>query len=323
MVSKEMLYNSIPSAKFLTPSFLRRSPAVLTPEQEVQAIQESVDNQKLMFLWGVSHEAMFKIKIKSASYVNVGEVDKIYVKVGLFFGPEPLCNSRDTMEIPPNNPKWEESLEFGIHVSDIPRNARLCLSICSVSYRKKRREDVPLAWANMPLFDFKNRLKTDRMNYNLWPMPKGHNDLLNPLGMIGSNFYKDSPSLDIEFDRYSNPVIFPLDSQIEEYAQIVKEMEATMKSPEYQSSDYKGARSKSRLLGTPIKDNDMEKFYEVIKGDPLSEMSEQEKDLVWRLRDLALKVPDSLPKLLDSVKWNSKEEVNTIIINDLLIKYIL
>lgn len=38
------------------------------------------------------------------------------------------------------------------------------------------------------------------------------------LGICGSNPNKDSPCLELEFDRYIHPVSFPTDAQIEQYA---------------------------------------------------------------------------------------------------------
>ena len=56
-------------------------------------------------------------------------------------------------------------------------------------------------------------------------MPKGIDELLNPLGMIGSNPNNDSSCLVIEFDRFALPVVYPLESQIEEYASTINRHE--------------------------------------------------------------------------------------------------
>lgn len=53
---------------------------------------------------------------------------------------------------------------------------------------------------------------------------------------------------------------------------------------------------------------------EIIERDPLSEISEQEKELLWKLRKKCLIIPDSLPKLLEAVKWNSRDEVSQVLI---------
>ena len=62
-----------------------------------------------------------------------------------------------------------------------------------------------------------------------------------------------------------------------------------------------------------MKDSDNEhllpQLEEISARDPLSEISEQEKELMWRVRLLCLRVPDILPKLLLAVKWNSRDDV--------------
>lgn len=40
-----------------------------------------------------------------------------------------------------------------------------------------------LAWGNLQLFDFNNRLQSDKQSLYLWPMPQGMDDLLNPIGL--------------------------------------------------------------------------------------------------------------------------------------------
>ena len=40
-----------------------------------------------------------------------------------------------------------------------------------------------LAWGNMQMFNFHNRLQTDRHSLYLWSMPRGMDHLLNPIGV--------------------------------------------------------------------------------------------------------------------------------------------
>ena len=45
------------------------------------------------------------------------------------------------------------------------------------------------------------RLLGDKAPFYLWGVPKGFDDLLNPLGNQGSNPNTDSPRLEIEFEK--------------------------------------------------------------------------------------------------------------------------
>lgn len=42
-----------------------------------------------------------------------------------------------------------------------------------------------LAWGNLQLFDFNDRLLNEKVSLNLWPMPQGMDELLNPIGIPG------------------------------------------------------------------------------------------------------------------------------------------
>ncbi|XP_054919880.2 phosphatidylinositol 4,5-bisphosphate 3-kinase catalytic subunit alpha isoform-like [Dermacentor andersoni] len=277
LMLKDAVYKAIPPSSYVTPSYVRRNPSI-------SATQPTVSLYKV--------DESFRVKILGASYVNVKDVDKIYVRVGIYHGTESLCPFRDTEHVSHSNPKWDELLEFQMYIPDIPRSARLCVSICAVSQRKKREERCAIAWGNVSLFDYKSVLLSGRVNLHLWPVPKGMDELLNPLGSTGSNPNREAPCLVIELDRFSGQVVFPSMEQIEEYASFVSPLESTgEESPENWT------------------DNDKDQIHEIIKRDPLSEISEQEKMLLWRMRYYCYTVPNSLPKLLDASKWNSRDHV--------------
>lgn len=49
---------------------------------------------------------------------------------------------------------------------------------------------------------------------------------------------------------------------------------------------------------------------DIMERDPLSQLCENEMDLIWTLRyDCRENFPQSLPKLLLSLKWNKLEDV--------------
>lgn len=56
------------------------------------------------------------------------------------------------------------------------------ICVCLVS-----QEHCPLAWGNVNLFDYTHTLVANKMALNLWPVPHGLEDLLNPIGVTGSN----------------------------------------------------------------------------------------------------------------------------------------
>ncbi|KAG1683794.1 Phosphatidylinositol 4,5-bisphosphate 3-kinase catalytic subunit alpha isoform [Nymphon striatum] len=252
LMSKEAVYKSLSCTPFQMPSFIRRVPPTNTVTTTTS-------------LWKV--DTMLRIRILSATYVNVKDVDKIYVRTGIYHGTEPLCPIVDTQKVVFSNPKWDEWLSYDLYISDIPRSAQFCVSICSVSKKKKREEHCALAWGNISLFDYKDLLLSDRYSLNLWPTI--------PTIKEYSKFV-----LKLEDDRFhhicgaaSNLTI----GEVNEFSQ-----------------------------------SDQDTLKDIIVRDPLSEISEQEKEFLWKSRLQCLKNPDSLPKLLEATKWNSRDDVSQL-----------
>lgn len=56
-------------------------------------------------------------------------------------------------------------------------------------------------------------------------------------------------------------------------------------------------------------ENDNELLNSILSKDALAELTEQDKSVLWRRRGDCLARPNSLPKLLQAVKWNCKDDV--------------
>ncbi|XP_052760292.1 phosphatidylinositol 4,5-bisphosphate 3-kinase catalytic subunit alpha isoform-like isoform X2 [Mya arenaria] len=282
LLTKENVYATIKDTPFHMPSYVQRG---------IQALND-VQNKTTISMFEV--HTNFKMKVHCATYVNVKDVGgKIYVKVGLYHGTEPLCESKLTKESDFNNPRWNEWLEF-LYLSDIPRSAKICFSICSVSKRKNKKIHYALAWGNLQLFDFNTHMLSDKVSLQLWPMPHGLDELLNPLGIPGSNPDKDQPTLEIEFETFSPTLSSPPDTQLEDLAKFATNRDNRQSSLALQADDWR---------------HEEEQLLDIIGKDPLSEILEQEKALLWKRRDYCLHQPNSLPKLLSAIKWNDRENV--------------
>lgn len=281
LLTKESIYATLPECYFQMPSYAQRGHQLLL----------DINNQPTLSLWEIN--AAIRVKINCATYVNVKEAGKIYVKAGIYHGTEALCEAQVTKEVESNNPRWNEWLVF-LNMMDIPRSARLCLSICSVNRRRNRKVTFALAWGNLQLFDFNDRLLNEKVSLNLWPMPQGMDELLNPIGIPGSNpDEKETACLEIEFERFAFPVVHPQEYEYEELAHFLTTKER-----------------RSHLLETPtMRQKDEETIREVVQRDPLAEISYQEKETLWKQREFCMSLPQSLPKLLQAMRWNDRENV--------------
>uniref|UniRef100_A0AAQ4NVQ3 Phosphatidylinositol 4,5-bisphosphate 3-kinase catalytic subunit alpha isoform n=1 Tax=Gasterosteus aculeatus aculeatus TaxID=481459 RepID=A0AAQ4NVQ3_GASAC len=294
LMAKDSLYSQLPIDNFTMPSYARRI-STATPYMNGETATKS--------LWTIN--GTLRIRILCATYVNVNirDIDKIYVRTGIYHGGEQLCDNVNTLRVPCSNPRWNEWLNYDMYIPDIPRAARLCLSICSVKGRKGAKEEhCPLAWGNINLFDYTHTLVAGKMALNLWPVPHGLEDLLNAIGVTGSNPNKETPCLELEFDHFSCPVKYPEMTIIEEHANwnISREL----------GFNYCHTGLSNRLArDNPLTDTDNEQLRQVCNRDPLSEITEQEKDFLWRHRQDCVNMPEILPKILLAVKWNSRDEI--------------
>uniref|UniRef100_A0A1A7YDR8 phosphatidylinositol-4,5-bisphosphate 3-kinase n=1 Tax=Iconisemion striatum TaxID=60296 RepID=A0A1A7YDR8_9TELE len=263
-------------------------------------------------VWNVSKP--FKIVLLKGSKVNAEETAKVQVRAGLFHGTELLCKPAVSSDSSGRSDHiWKNStLDFEISVSDLPRMTRLCFAIYAVMDKVKKQKSTknahsskyqtirkagkvhyPIAWVNTMVFDYRGQLKTGDVILHCWSsFPDELEEMLNPIGTIQTNPYtENATALHIQFPEYSpHPVIFPpFDKILEKAAQLVGVIEQPIS---------RGGK----------------KFYielkEIMERDPLSQLCENEKDLIWTLRyDCRENFPQSLPKLLLSVKWSKHEDM--------------
>uniref|UniRef100_A0A671SHH9 phosphatidylinositol-4,5-bisphosphate 3-kinase n=1 Tax=Sinocyclocheilus anshuiensis TaxID=1608454 RepID=A0A671SHH9_9TELE len=273
-------------------------PLLLPPKKRLPTLHTCV--------WKV--HSLFRINLVKGNKVNAEDAAKIQVRAGLFHGTELLCKTAVSSESSSRSEHvWNKTLEFDIAVCDLPRMARLCFAIYAVmdkvkkqrstknthlnkyqTIRKAGKVHYPIAWVNTMVFDYRGQLKTGDiiLHYEL-------EEMLNPIGTIQTNPYTENATeLHISFPEYSTqPVVFPVFDKILEKA-----------------AEIAGA-SDSMTMGRGGK-----KFYielkEIMERDPLSQLCENEKDLIWTLRyDCRENFPQSLPKLLLSVKWSKHEDM--------------
>ncbi|XP_073673718.1 phosphatidylinositol 4,5-bisphosphate 3-kinase catalytic subunit beta isoform isoform X1 [Garra rufa] len=265
-----------------------------------------------MCVWKV--HSLFRINLVKGNKVNAEDAAKIQVRAGLFHGTELLCKTAVSSESSSRSEHvWNKTLEFDIPVCDLPRMARLCFAIYAVmdkvkkqrstknthlnkyqTIRKAGKVHYPIAWVNTMVFDYRGQLKTGDIILHCWTsFPDELEEMLNPIGTIQTNPYTENATeLHISFLEYSTqPVVFPAFDKILEKA-----------------AEIAGA-SDSMTMGRGGK-----KFYielkEIMERDPLSQLCENEKDLIWTLRyDCRENFPQSLPKLLLSVKWSKHEDM--------------
>uniref|UniRef100_A0A671VUD2 phosphatidylinositol-4,5-bisphosphate 3-kinase n=1 Tax=Sparus aurata TaxID=8175 RepID=A0A671VUD2_SPAAU len=217
---------------------------------------------------------------------TVSSATRVQVRAGLFHGTELLCKPAVSSESSGRSDHtWKDStLEFDISVCDLPRMTRLCFAIYAVMDKVKKQKSTknhyPIAWVNTMVFDYKGQLKTGELILHCWSsFPDELEEMLNPIGTIQTNPYtENATALHIHFPEYSpHSIIFPPFDKVR-HSVLLIEMHLWLK--------------------------------EIMERDALSQLCENEKDLIWTLRhDCIENFPQSLPKLLLSVKWSKHEDM--------------
>ncbi|XP_017681023.1 PREDICTED: phosphatidylinositol 4,5-bisphosphate 3-kinase catalytic subunit beta isoform [Lepidothrix coronata] len=236
-------------------------------------------------VWDISNP--FKIILLKGNKLNTEENAKVHVRAGLFHGTELLCKTTVSTEISGRSDHvWNEELEFEINVCDLPRMARLCFAVYAVMDKMKTKKSTK---AMNP-----SKYQTIRKAGKVVNVSDELEEMLNPMGTVQTNPYtENATALHIRFQEYSKqPINYPpFDKILEKAAEIAR------------NSDN------AAMAGRGGK-----KFYvvlkEIMERDPLSQLCENEMDLIWTLRyDCRENFPQSLPKLLLSLKWNKLEDV--------------
>uniref|UniRef100_A0A4W6CFE3 phosphatidylinositol-4,5-bisphosphate 3-kinase n=1 Tax=Lates calcarifer TaxID=8187 RepID=A0A4W6CFE3_LATCA len=276
-------------------------------------------------VWDVSNS--FKIVLVNASKVNAEENAKVQVRAGLFHGTELLCKPAVSTESSGRSDHtWKEStLEFDISICDLPRMTRLCFAIYAVMDKVKKQKSTKnphinkyqtIPWVNTMVFDYKGQLKTGDINLHCWSsFPDELEEMLNPIGTIQTNPYtENATALYINFPEYSShPVVFPpFDKSLLLLVPLLISLHflsfifSPLKLPLHNQPFF--------FLHHFSQGRGGKKFHielkEIMERDPLSQLCENEKDLIWTLRyDCRENFPQSLPKLLLSVKWSKHEDM--------------
>nr|ADE44090.1 phosphoinositide 3-kinase isoform a [Panulirus argus] len=292
LIPRGELYASLASFDFVQPSYVQTSLAKPLP----------LSSSPTLSLWHPSMDGRLKVHVLWTTCVNVKEANKIYVQAGVFHGEDQLCDIRETQHVSGSNPKWGEWIQFDLPIQEIPHRARLCLSLCSEQRqtdKMKRRERIEhpmLGWGNINLFDFRNQLVHNRISVAMLPPPKGFEELLNPLGTTEHTITSDTTCLELGFERrFSQNVTFPDTQQMEDYARYIIKLEHGQ-SDKNAHGDF----------------SDQSIISKIVEQDPVSGLTEEDKELIWCMRKLCPSVPDSLPRLLDAVKWSSRDHVSQL-----------
>ena len=217
------------------------------------------------------------------------------LQIGLFHGGRPLCPLKNLSlkGSPSEEGVWQvqSEVEFDLTLANVPRMAKLCFGFSQT----RKGANTPIAWVNSNVFDYTAKLRK-RDTLQMWKyvgeiMPTY--EMLSPLRTNMSNpSSRDSLSVVLSVHHYDYARIqFP-----NQKCQIQSDL-----SPIPEGGQQQWSRI-SKLYGP-----DLEK---IAGHDPLHELTVQEKDLIWKVRDFCLhQFPQLLPRIIDCVHYQDAAQV--------------
>lgn len=240
---------------------------------------------------------------------------------GLFHGGDSLCDYQMSSPILPNESGegvWEEDICLNIKICDIARMARLCFSVVAIGQNSKKgikHKLKPICWANTTIFDFKNVLKVGSITLSMWNYEQEVEDseleLFNPLGTVVPNPSVDQATcLTITFNKYSDgetQIAYPTMTDVVKETSLRRSLD---ENKDEQNLSEEPSSRRSRHASKQF----LEQLKEICDRDLLHKISDQERELLWFLReDCRTLLPHSLNKLLISFKWNNQKTVAQVL----------
>jgi phosphatidylinositol-4,5-bisphosphate 3-kinase len=122
---------------------------------------------------------------------------------------------------------------FETAIGDLPRNARLCFVIYGVidsgskgkgggrSLFRRKQDQVPIAWVNMNVFDYRGQLQTGQKTLYCWHVDGSLDDVLNHIGTTVMNpNTSNCISLEVNIElgvSIGSPIIYPSVDDVSSY----------------------------------------------------------------------------------------------------------
>lgn len=256
-----------------------------------------------------SVESKYGLKIVKAIDVGghssgINRLFGVGVKAGIFYGEEMICKfERSRYVHPDKNPNWGEGIEFEIDIKDLPRSARLCFLLHGVwanpvkikNKNKNMRNEFPLAWANISVFDYRNMLRSGEMQLPMWAseLPEGPTDGdegFVPLGTTMPNPSRTNLTvLTVEFTSSNmRDITYPDSDQIDGSVVSTKPLTVPKDSPEFKKAEA------------------------LIKADPLYRLTREDKALLRKYRFNFQNNPAALSKCLNAIEWSTQNAAQEV-----------
>ncbi|KNE56070.1 hypothetical protein AMAG_01912 [Allomyces macrogynus ATCC 38327] len=246
---------------------------------------------KWLSLWDVSMN--FRVEVVKAEGINLtGQaIDSVYVEAAVYFAGKPLCASVRTHSLKAiADPRWQNCIIFDLPLFNLPRNARLCLTLYGLPAPAKRGAEpgryptpIPIGGVSVPLFDDRGHIVQSASIYRLC-----EGQPANIVGPCTPTLSNVGPFLSLQFMTYSHQVVFP---GLDETVLAIRNLDEALE----QAVDAVGP--------------DLDVIEQALKWDSLVQLDDASNAILWKHRYYLVNLPESLPKLLLAANWDLLADV--------------
>ncbi|XP_038597266.1 LOW QUALITY PROTEIN: phosphatidylinositol 4,5-bisphosphate 3-kinase catalytic subunit gamma isoform [Tachyglossus aculeatus] len=248
----------------------------------------------------------FRVKIRGfdgpAAAAPRGPDPTVFVEAKVQHGQQLLSQSRTAGKPWAEEVLWNQWLEFGIRIKDLPRGALLNLQIyCGRAQggpppapgppgSDPRARPQLLYYVNLLLVDHRSLLRRGGFVLHMWKA-SGKEDgrgsvNADKLTLATNPDKENSVAISVLLDDYCHPVALP------------------KHRPAAAPPDGAGAGGRAEMPNQLRK-----QLEEIVATDPLHPLSAEDKELLWHFRHESLKHPEAYPKLFGAVDWGRQETV--------------
>ncbi len=297
----EKVLEKMPKNSIACNSYLRTQFSKYEEQEKISQLEyPAYMNQNHQVSWNVDKN--FVVCIKTASFLpQLADCDKVFFRLALYHGQDLLSAIRVSKHADYPACKWYETIEFNkLLIKNLHRCCKLCIGMYCLSKRKKQTS--LFGFMSLNVFDYKGALLTGTKTLHMWPIVENKSFESLSVGQATGQYQnKCHVSIDMEFPNYSTGsqqhIVY---ANVDEIKNLIRQHVGVKTQDDCIEVD---------VLFNLISPNTNRLLFNILKKDALAELTEQDKAVLWTKRYDCLKYPNSLPKLLQAVRWSQKDNV--------------
>lgn len=289
------------------PNILKKAKNYYSKEAKKQASQSDTQEHILginsvysNFSWNLDKMMLFKQVMFGKASIKPHCLE---VEWMLYHGAELLSDKVTSKQSYFNsNPKFNQWINFNnMRYWELPKKTRLSFNIILTTMESIK---ITIGSVSINLFDEKGKLNSGIRDLNIWPFYS----IDSRLGCM-KEYFGVSKNRSQGNKINMNTLFSKIYIQIEDFS---LPMFYTPRTNEDMGNNERDAQDKIKLIDAQVDNRDLAMLKKYLHKNPLQDLSEHEKDILFKCREHYQTLPSGLPLFLRSVRWNRPVQVNEV-----------